>query len=63
MNNNYLLKNIVNWVIEHFQDRKGFFYYQKHKYIINKISYMRWAQAWAFYALSTYYVYLNKKHT
>jgi len=36
------------------QDKNGYFYYQLKKGISSKIPYMRWAQAWMFYALSEY---------
>ncbi len=49
-----LCDRIVNWMIEKMQDKKGYFYYQKRKYFTNKIAYMRWSQAWALYALTTY---------
>ncbi len=49
-----LAKKIAEWAIENMQDPKGFFYYQKHKYFTNKIPYIRWAQAWMYYALSLY---------
>lgn len=43
-------------LIKMFQDKKGYFYFQENKcfgkYYWNKIPYMRWAQAWMFYALS-----------
>lgn len=39
--------------VHQFQDRKGYFYYQRHRWGWNKIPYMRWGQAWMFYALST----------
>ncbi len=40
------------------QSPEGYFYYQKRKYLTNKISYMRWSQAWIFYGL-TYYILGN----
>jgi len=51
-----LCKRIVYWMIENMQDEKGYFYYQKGKYMTNKVPYMRWSQAWAFRALATYLV-------
>ncbi len=36
-----------------FQHASGYFYYQKHAKSWNKIPYIRWGQAWMFYALST----------
>lgn len=50
---------LMHWVIQHMQDEKGFFYFQKRKYFTNKISYMRWSQAWMYHAL-TYCVYDEK---
>ena len=49
-----LLGKILVWVLTNMQDKTGYFYYQKSKYYINKISYIRWAQSWMFYALSLY---------
>jgi len=45
---------IVKWALDNLQDRAGFFYFQKHRWWTNKLSYMRWAQAWMLYALSLY---------
>jgi len=49
-----LVDKVLNWTIENMQSKKGYFYYQINKYFSSKISYMRWGQAWMFYALSTY---------
>ncbi len=49
-----LMDKVLNWTIENMQSRKGFFYYQINQFFSSKIPYMRWAQAWMFYALSTY---------
>ena len=49
-----LLNKVLNWTVENMQSDKGYFFYQINKYFSSKISYMRWAQAWMFYALSTY---------
>jgi rhamnogalacturonyl hydrolase YesR len=54
-----LAKQIVQWMINNLQNRAGFFYFQKSRYYINKIPYIRWAQAWAFHALTEYK--LNKQ--
>lgn len=48
------IKQRVLKLVEEFQDEKGYFYFQKHKHYWNKIPYIRWAQAWMFYALSVY---------
>lgn len=44
-------KVIANWTIDHMQDKKGFFYYRILKSHQNKISFMRWSQAWMMTAL------------
>jgi len=49
-----LLDSVLHWTISNMQSNKGFFYYQVNKYFSSKIPYMRWAQAWMFYALATY---------
>ena len=45
-------RTIAEWTIENMQDESGYFYYRKLKYYTNKISYMRWSNAWMFLALS-----------
>lgn len=49
-----LADKVLNWTIKNMQHKKGFFYYQKKRGISSKIPYMRWAQAWMFYAMSYY---------
>lgn len=51
--NNEMLNKVLEWTISNMQDPKGFFYFQKKRHISSKIAYMRWAQAWMFYVLST----------
>ncbi len=50
--NKDLMERVLNWTIENMQSPKGFFYFQLKKYISSKIPYMRWAQAWMFYAFA-----------
>ncbi len=52
--NKELIDKVLNWTIGHMQSKKGYFYYQKKKYFTSGIPYMRWAQAWMFYAFSEY---------
>jgi rhamnogalacturonyl hydrolase YesR len=49
-----LCKKILFWMIQNMQDKEGYFYYQRNRFYINKIPYMRWSQAWALYAMTTY---------
>ena len=45
-------KKIAFWTIKSMQGGHGGFYYQKRRYFTNKITYMRWGQAWMMLALS-----------
>lgn len=56
-----LLDKVLNWTIENMQADKGCFYYQVNKYFTSKINYMRWSQAWMFYAFSKYFSSDNGK--
>lgn len=48
------IEHALRDLIHSFQDpEKGFFYYQQTEKGFNKIPYIRWGQAWMFYALST----------
>ncbi|WP_068471669.1 prenyltransferase/squalene oxidase repeat-containing protein [Saccharicrinis aurantiacus] len=49
-----LVNKVLNWTIKNMLDKKGYFYFQKTKHYTTKIPYMRWAQAWMYYALSFY---------
>lgn len=50
--NKDLIQRVLNWTIENMQDEEGYFYYQIRSKFSSKIPYMRWAQAWIFYAYS-----------
>lgn len=52
--NRELADRVLNWVLEHMQDRRGYFYFQLKRGIRSKIPYMRWAQGWMFFAMSVY---------
>lgn len=47
-----LLDGVLKWTLLNFHSRQGFFYYQKWPLFTNKISYLRWVQAWMLYALA-----------
>ncbi|MFN8250482.1 MAG: hypothetical protein U0V75_01275 [Ferruginibacter sp.] len=49
-----IVNKVLDWTIKNMRSEKGYFYYQVNKYFSSKIPYMRWAQAWMFYALTTY---------
>ncbi len=58
-NNLPLANSILKWTIDNMQDKKGFFYYQLKPFMSSKIPYMRWAEAWMFYAFANYFYTLN----
>ncbi len=44
---------IAAWTVKHMQDsRQGYFYYRKLKYYTNRLSFMRWSNAWMLLAQS-----------
>jgi hypothetical protein len=43
----------LQWAIRNMWDERGYFYYRKHALGTNRISYMRWSQAWMLLALAT----------
>ncbi len=48
-----IAKKIANWAIDNmWDDKKGYFYFQKMKLFTNKIQYLRWPNAWMFLALA-----------
>jgi rhamnogalacturonyl hydrolase YesR len=49
-----LVDKVIEWTVNNMQDSKGYFYYQKNKFWSNKISYMRWSQAWMMHSLVVY---------
>lgn len=55
--NSNLADRVISWTIDNMQSPKGYFYFQINKYFSSRIPYMRWAQAWMFYALSMYLLY------
>lgn len=50
-----LAEMVMLWTINHMQDKKGYFYYQLKKGLSSKIPYMRWSNAFMFYAMSFYF--------
>jgi hypothetical protein len=48
-----LAHKVYQWAMENMRDDAGYFYYQIQPLYKNRISYMRWSQAWMLLALST----------
>ena len=51
-----LVDKVLNWTFDNMYSNKGYFYGRKTKFFMSKIPYMRWTQAWIYYALA-YYLY------
>lgn len=49
-----LADKVLLWTIQNMQDEKGYFYYQLKQGVSSKIPYMRWSNAFMFYAMSYY---------
>lgn len=47
-----LADHVMRWTLKHMQHKTGYFYYQKKAYWSSKIPYMRWNNAFMFYALT-----------
>ncbi len=56
-----LLDKVINWTIDNMQSSNGSFYFQRNKIYSNKISYMRWSQAWMMLSMSIYLKHFNNK--
>lgn len=51
-NNLDLAHSVFQWAMNEMRDKNGYFYYQVLPFLKNKISYMRWSQAWMLMASS-----------
>ena len=51
--NHQKAKTTLNWAMNNMWNKSGYFYYQIHRLYTNRISYMRWSQAWMLLALSS----------
>lgn len=47
-----LALRVLRWTETNMQSSDGYFYYQRHRWWVNRVPYMRWAQAWMFRALA-----------
>lgn len=43
--------HVARWAVENMWDNAGFFWYQRGRCYVNRLGYMRWTQAWMYYAL------------
>ena len=54
-------EKIAQWTIQNMFDKKGYFYYRKYRFFMDKTSYIRWGQAWMLLGLSNLIVKQTKK--
>jgi hypothetical protein len=47
-----LAHSVLEWALTHLWDDRGFFYYRRMRSLTNRISYMRWSQAWMLFAMT-----------
>jgi len=45
---------VVDWALRHMYDGAGRFYYQRHRLYTNRVTFMRWCNAWMARALAVY---------
>jgi hypothetical protein len=49
-----LSAQVLRWMLQHMWNSKGYFHFRKGRFHVNRICYMRWSQAWAFHALTSF---------
>lgn len=61
LKNKEIFINIYKFLAKNFRNKDGFFYFRKYKLYKNKISYIRWNQAWSLLCLAKLYDYLSDR--
>jgi len=46
-----LAKSVLFYTLRNFKDKKGYFYYRKHRRVVDRTTYMRWGNAWMLLAM------------
>jgi hypothetical protein len=47
------ITQVLDWTLQHLYAKgSGYFYFQRTRYQVNRVQYLRWAQAWMAYALA-----------
>ena len=55
-----LAKRIFAWSLKTMQSKDGYFFYQQNRFFKNRLSYMRWSQAWMLLALAMLLKHCNQ---
>ena len=45
-------RRVAEWAVRNMWDERGCFWYQRGPRVANRINYLRWSQAWMYYALA-----------
>jgi hypothetical protein len=56
-----LAENVAQWAVENLRDQRGFFHYQRRRFLNVRIPYMRWSEGWMAYALARLLEVKSKK--
>ena len=56
-------RRVARWTIENMLGADGRFHFQKHERWTNRISYMRWSQAWMVYGLARHIANEREAHS
>ena len=56
-----LARSVLQWALAHMWDKDGFFYYRILRACTNRLSYMRWSQAWMLVAIVTLLEHSNRE--
>ena len=58
-----IAEKIAEWTIDNMRNKKkGCFYYQRWPFLVNKISYSRWGQAWMLLGLVNLIQVINENN-
>ena len=49
-----LVERVLGWTLAQMHDPRGYFWFRRGRWLVNRIPYMRWSQAWMFRALTEY---------
>lgn len=47
-----MIERVLGWTLKWMRSKEGYFYFQKRRFYVNRIDYLRWSQAWMLYALA-----------
>ena len=54
-----LARSVFQWAMDHMWDDRGFFYFRKLRFGMNRIPYMRWTEAWMLFAMAELLTFIH----